>query len=134
MHVGCIKSYTKDLSYRSFISKWLVHNQFVGLDNSLKVVVYYLLIGRMIGLSHRDEFPIVIVLVCMVIVFPLCSFTYLLFIQSKLVNIFFKLFCCSCNWDNMMANQVLASLSNSLYLVKHLIMLSSLWVVINIDI
>ena len=61
------------------------------------------------------------------IVFPFCSFTHLLSDQPKLVNIFIKLFFCSCNRDNVMkvvANRVLASLSNSLCLVNHLIMLS----------
>ena len=34
-------------------------NQFMGLGNSLKVIVYYLLIGGMISLNHRDGFHIV---------------------------------------------------------------------------
>ena len=56
------------------------------------------------------------------------SFAHLLFDQSELVNIFFKLFFCSCNHDNMMkavANRVLADLSNFLCPINHLIMLSS---------
>ena len=63
------------------------------------------------------------------IVFPFYSFAHLLFDQSELVNIFLKLVFCSCNHDNVMkvvANQVLESLSNSLCLVNHFIMLSSL--------
>ncbi|CBI21762.3 unnamed protein product, partial [Vitis vinifera] len=61
------------------------------------------------------------------IVFPFCSFAHLLSDQSELVNIFLKLFFCSCNRDNVMkavANRVLAGLSNSLCPVNRLIMLS----------
>ena len=36
------------------------------LGNPLKVVVHYLLIEGMIGLGHRDRFPMVSALVCMV--------------------------------------------------------------------
>ena len=36
------------------------------LDNSLEVVVYYILIKGMVGLDHRDEFPLMSALVCMV--------------------------------------------------------------------
>ena len=36
------------------------------LDNPLDVVVHYLIIGGMIGLSHQDNFPMVSTLVCMV--------------------------------------------------------------------
>ena len=39
----------------------------MGLDNSLEVVVYHLLLGRMVGLSHQDGFFMVSALVCMVI-------------------------------------------------------------------
>ena len=62
------------------------------------------------------------------IVFPLCFFAHLLSDQSKLVNIFLKLFFCSYNRDNVMkvvSNRVLAYLRNSLYLVNRLIMLSN---------
>ena len=38
----------------------------MGLGNPLEVVVYYLLIGRMIGLSYQDRFLMVSALVCMV--------------------------------------------------------------------
>ena len=38
----------------------------MGLGNPLEVVVYYLLIGGMIGLGYRDGFPMVSALVCMV--------------------------------------------------------------------
>ena len=36
------------------------------LDNPFEVVVHYLLIGRMIGVSHQDEVIMMSVLVCMV--------------------------------------------------------------------
>ena len=36
------------------------------LGNPLEVVVHYLLIEGMIGLGHRDRFPMVSALVCMV--------------------------------------------------------------------
>ena len=38
----------------------------MGLGNPLEVVVYYLLIGGMIGLGYRDMFLMVSALVCMV--------------------------------------------------------------------
>ena len=36
------------------------------LGNLFEVIVHYLLIGGMIGLSHRDEVPMVSALACMV--------------------------------------------------------------------
>ena len=36
------------------------------LDNSYEAIVYYILIGGMIGHSHQDEFNMVSVLVCMI--------------------------------------------------------------------
>ena len=36
------------------------------LGNPLEVVVHYLIIEGMIGLGHRDRFPMVSALVCMV--------------------------------------------------------------------
>ena len=38
----------------------------MGLGNLLEVVVHHLLIGEMVGLGYRDEFPMVSALVCMV--------------------------------------------------------------------
>ena len=38
----------------------------MGLGNPLEVVVHHLLIRGMVGLSYRDEFPMVSALVCMV--------------------------------------------------------------------
>ena len=58
---------TIDPSHGFNANKWLVHNWFMGLGNSLKVVVHHLLIGRMVGLGYRDEFPMVCAPVCMVI-------------------------------------------------------------------
>ena len=37
----------------------------MGLGNLLEVVVHHLLIGEMVGLGYRDEFPMVSALVCM---------------------------------------------------------------------
>ena len=38
----------------------------MNLDNSLEVVVYYLVISMMISLKHQDGFSMVSVLVCMI--------------------------------------------------------------------
>ena len=38
----------------------------MGLGNPFEVVVHHLLIGGMTGLGHRDEFPMVSVLMCTV--------------------------------------------------------------------
>ena len=62
----CIRSCTKDLSHGFLANKWLVHNEFMGLGNPLKVVVHHLLIGVMVGLSYLDNLPMVSALVCMV--------------------------------------------------------------------
>ena len=62
----CIKSCTEDLSHGFLANIWLVHSRFMGLVNSLEVVVYHLLIGGMVGLGYWDEFPMVSTLVCMV--------------------------------------------------------------------
>ena len=59
----CIRSCTKDLSHGFLANRWFVQNHFIGLGNPLEVVVHHLLIGRMVDLSYRDEFPMVSVLV-----------------------------------------------------------------------
>ena len=56
----------KDLSHRLLASRRFVHNQFMNLDNSLEVVMHYLLIRGITGLDHQNEFPMVSALVCMV--------------------------------------------------------------------
>ena len=38
----------------------------MGLGNPLETVVHHLLIGGMVGLAYRDEFPMVSALVCMI--------------------------------------------------------------------
>ena len=38
----------------------------MGLDNPLEIVVHHLLIGGIVGLSYRDELPMVSALVYMV--------------------------------------------------------------------
>ena len=62
----CIRSCIEDLSHGFLANRWLVHNRFMGLGNLLEVVVHHLLIGEMVGLGYRDEFPMVSALVCMV--------------------------------------------------------------------
>ena len=62
--LGCIG--TKDLSHGFLANRWLVHSQFMSLGNPLEIVVHYLLILGIVGLSYRDEFPMVSALVCMV--------------------------------------------------------------------
>ena len=64
--IRCIRSCTEDLSHEFLINRWLVHNCFMGLRNSLRVVVHQLLIGWMVGLSYWDVLPMVSALVCMV--------------------------------------------------------------------
>ena len=63
--LGCIRSCIKDLSHGFLANKWLVHNWFMSLGNPLEVVVHYLLIEGMIGLSYQDEFYVVSILVYM---------------------------------------------------------------------
>ena len=62
----CIRNCIEDSSHGFLANRWLVHNQFMGLGNPLEVVVYYLLIGGMIGLGYRDMFLMLSALVCMV--------------------------------------------------------------------
>ena len=64
--LGCIRSYTEDLSHRFLVNRWLVYNRFMDLDNPLEVIVHYLIIRGKIGLSYWDQFPMVSALVCMV--------------------------------------------------------------------
>ena len=47
----------EDLIHGFLANRLLVHSQFIGLGNSLEVVVHYLLIGGMVGLGYWDEFP-----------------------------------------------------------------------------
>ena len=56
----------EDPSHRFLVNRWFVHSRFVGLANSLKVVVHHLLIRGIAGLGYRDGFSIVSVLVYMV--------------------------------------------------------------------
>ena len=61
----------------------------MGLGNPLEVIIHYLLIERMVGLSHRDDFPMVSVLVCIVIHWTRPTVTYdftnLLLVESCLL-------------------------------------------------
>lgn len=54
-------------SHKFIATRRLVHNWFVGLSISLKVIVHYFLIGEMVDLDHRDEFLMMSALACMVI-------------------------------------------------------------------
>ena len=56
----------KGPSHRFLASKWLVHNQFMGLGNPLEVVVHYLLIGKIVSFSHWNGFSKVSALVYIV--------------------------------------------------------------------
>ena len=51
----------EDLSHGFLTSRWVVHNWFMNLDNILDF-----LIGRMVSLGHRDGFPMMSALKCMV--------------------------------------------------------------------
>ena len=42
------------------------HNRSVDLCNPFEAVMHYLLIEGMTGIGHRDEFPMITLLVCMV--------------------------------------------------------------------
>ena len=79
MWFECIRSCTKNPSHKFLANRWLVHNWFVNLGNLLEVVVCHLLIGGLIGLSYRDEFPMVSTLVCMVTrwTLPIVSWSYI---------------------------------------------------------
>ena len=61
-----MRSCTKYPSYEFLISRWLIHNQFIGLGNPLEVIVHYLLIGGIVGLGHRDKVSMMSVLIFMV--------------------------------------------------------------------
>ena len=62
----CITNCIKDSSHGFLANRWLVYNLFMGLGNTLEVVVHHLLIGEMIGLGYWDGFPMVSALMCMV--------------------------------------------------------------------
>ena len=64
--LGALRVAMKNPSQEFLVNKWLVRIWFMGLGNPLDVVVHYLLIGGMVSLGHRDKFPIVGALVCMV--------------------------------------------------------------------
>ena len=55
----CIRICIEDLSHRFLANRWFVHCLFMGLGYSLEVVVHYILIGGMTGLSYWDGFPMV---------------------------------------------------------------------------
>ena len=53
-------------SHGFFANKWLIHNYFVGLGNSLKAIMHHFLIEGMTCLGYWDRFLMVCALVCMV--------------------------------------------------------------------
>ena len=57
--IGYIRNCTEDPNHRFLANRWLVHNWFVGLSNSLEVIVHHLLIRGMVGIGYQDKFPIV---------------------------------------------------------------------------
>ena len=61
----CIRSCTEYLTHGFLTNRWLLHSQFMGLGNPLKVLVHHLLIG-VVGLGYWDEFLMVSALVCRV--------------------------------------------------------------------
>ena len=97
----CIRSCTKNLSHWFLANRWLVHGQFMGLDNSLEAVVHHLLIWGMTSLGYWDEFPMVSALVCMVAHWtkPMVSYDLRLASSHDLT----KLFHCvvSQPWENI---------------------------------
>ena len=66
MWLRCIRSCMKDPNHGFIANRWLVHSRFMGLSNSLEVVMHHLLIGGMTGLGFRDEFLMMSALMCMV--------------------------------------------------------------------
>ena len=62
----CIRNCIKDISH-GFLARWLVvYSWFIDLGNSIETIMHYLLIGGMAYHDHRDRFPMVSTLVCMV--------------------------------------------------------------------
>ena len=53
-------------SHGFLASRWFDCTEFIDLSNSLEVIVHYLLIGRMVGFGHQEEFTMVSVLACVV--------------------------------------------------------------------
>ena len=96
----CLKSYTKDLSHGFLPSRWFVHNHSVDLGNPFKVIVHYILIGRMVGLSHQDGFPMMSALMCMVTHWPWLTMSHDIRLSSTYD--FIKLLYCvfSQPWEN----------------------------------
>ena len=64
--LSCIRSSIEGLSHGFLANKWLVHSQFMGLDNPLKAIVHHLLIGEMTSLNYWDGFSMMSALVCMI--------------------------------------------------------------------
>ena len=53
--LGCIRSCTKYPSHEFLANRWFIHNWFVDLSKTFKIIVHYLLIGGIVGLDYQDE-------------------------------------------------------------------------------
>ena len=62
----CIRSCTKHPSYRFFTGWWVSQLVYI-LKQSIEIIIHYLIIRWITCLGHRNEFPIVSALVCMII-------------------------------------------------------------------
>ena len=91
----------KNPSQEFLVNKWLVRIWFMGLGNPLDIVVHYLLIGGMVSLGHRDKFPVVGALVCMVTHWTRSTMNHDLMLSNS--HDFTKLLHCvvSQHWENI---------------------------------
>ena len=101
MWFKCLKSCIENLSHWFLANRWLVHNWFIDLGNSLDVVVHHLLIGGMVGFGHRNEFPMVSALVCMIThwTWPMMSHDLRLSSSHDLTKLLH--YVVSQSWDNI---------------------------------
>ena len=67
LRVGCIKSCPENPNHEFLANRWFVYNRFIDLGNPFETVVYYLLIGRVVGFGHWDRVPMVCTLMYMVV-------------------------------------------------------------------
>ena len=103
-----IRSCTEDPSQEFLVRRWLVHNHFICLNNSLEVVVHHLLIGRMISLDCWDGVPMVSALVYMIIHWIRSTVSHDIRISSKhdFTNLLYYIV--SQPWENIKLVQKLA--------------------------
>ena len=122
----CIRSCIEDLSHGFLKNKWLVHNCFMVLGNSLEIVVHHLLIGGMVGLGYQYGFLVVSALVCMVThwIRPMVSHDWRLSNSHDLV----KLLHCvvSQPWENVELRLKLTMVFT--YEWDHKLIIYSIWI------